>query len=68
MGRHGRRWHRGLDRRSRERVRVLVYLVMLHMQKWPELRDFPRAAKGMPHLQSKDGSYATSVSGLEPGT
>lgn len=41
MGRHGRRWHRGLDRRSRERVRVLVYLVMLHMQKWPELRIFP---------------------------
>lgn len=46
---------------------LLVNLVMLHMRKWPELRDFPRAAKGMPHLQSKDSSYATSVSGLEPG-
>lgn len=49
-------------------MRVLVDLVMLHMRKWPELRDFPRAAKGMPHLQSKDSRYAASVSSLEPGT
>lgn len=65
MGRQGRRWHRGLDRGSRERGRVLVDLVMLHSV--PELWDFPRAAKEMPHLQGKDSRYAASVSGLEPG-
>lgn len=65
MGRQGRRWHRGLDRRSRERVRVLVDLVMLNSA--PELWDFPRAAKGMPHLQGKDSRCTASVSGLEPG-